>query len=110
MGDVLSDRDKQRKAEFKETERLFNRTYPSRNGLKIPEIMILYYARTFTTEQTDFQNFWYYKYAINNPKAVLQMLWDKGFICPAPARESLGKFKVPELKEILKELMRLKKI
>lgn len=104
MRDVLSNRDEQRQEDFNALKRRFNKSYPSRNGLKIPEIMILYYARTFTTEQTDFQNFWYYRYAVDNPKAVLQMLWDKGFIFPAPAKESLGKFKVPELKEILREL------
>ena len=41
-------------------------SYPSKNGLKISEI-ILFYAPKYTIDQTDFQGFWLYKYGVEYP-------------------------------------------
>lgn len=102
--DIVDSWEQQQKERIEEIKRNIWNSYPSRNGLKIPEIMVLYYARTFKTNQTEFQRFWYYEYAVENPQKVLKSLLNKGFICMASAEESLKNFKLPELKEMLKEL------
>ena len=82
---------------------LVKNSYSSRNGLKPPEILMLYYARTYKTNKTDFPVFWRYEYAVENPQKILNMLIDKGFIYIASAKESIKSLTIIQLKEILKK-------
>lgn len=102
--DYIEDREESLKAHIEEIRKKVENSYPSKNGLKIPEIVMLYYAQTYKTEQTNFQSFWYYDYGVENPEEMLLSLEQRGFICPASARESVNNLKVNELKELLKEL------
>lgn len=102
--DALETFEELKQERIQQLKKSIQKSYPSKNGLMIPEIAVLYYARTFRTNQENFQSFWYYKYAVENPKEILQMLIDKGFICYAPARNSLTSLTVLELKEILRKL------
>lgn len=78
--------------------------YPSRNGLKPTEILMLYYARHFTTATKDFQSFWFYDYGVSNPREILNMLLKKDFICYAPIKETIKNFTIPQIKELLRDL------
>lgn len=89
---------------FKEIKRLTQKSYPSKRGLKIPEIMILDYAESFNTDTKDFQSFWYYQYGLDNVQSVLNILLQKKFIQIAPAQETIKRFTVARIKELLKEL------
>lgn len=80
------------------------KAYLSRNGLRPHEIMVLYYARSFKTDQTEFQSFWRYEYGIENPRSILDILLNKGFIGTASASDSLTKCTIAELKGYLKEV------
>lgn len=76
---------------------------PSKRGLCPHEILMLYYAPKYSVKQTEFPQFWYYKYAVDNPRALLEKLRRSGFIRIATAKESLDKLTTRELKEILSE-------
>lgn len=93
---------------FKEIKKLTEKSYPSRNGLKIPEIMVLDYAETFTTNMTadNLYSFWYYQYGLEleDIHNILNVLLRKKFIETAPAKEMIKKFTVAKIKELLKEL------
>lgn len=102
--DYIEDKEEALKAHIEEIKEKIENSYPSKNGLKIPEIVMLYYARTYKTDQNNFQSFWYYDYGVENPKEMLLSLEQRGFIFPATARESVKNLKTAELKELLKEL------
>lgn len=76
---------------------------PSKNGLYPHEIFMLSCAPTYTTDKTDFPQFWHYDYAVDNPRDLLLSLLNRGFIRKATAKESVEKLKVAELKKILTE-------
>lgn len=78
--------------------------YPSRNGLKPAEILMLYYAHNFHNGTNNFQSFWYYEYEIKNPQEILNLLLEKNFIYVTSAKENLKNLTIIQLKEILKEL------
>lgn len=84
-----------------EIRRLRKAAYPSANGLKPHEIMLLSYAPRYKTSGNTFPQFWRYEYAIENPQKLLDELAAKGFIRESTAAESLNALKVAELKEIL---------
>ncbi|MDE6596300.1 MAG: SAP domain-containing protein, partial [Oscillospiraceae bacterium] len=83
-------------------ERIKN-VYPSANGLYPHEILMLYYANTYKTENNSFQRFWEYDYSVFEPQKVLDSLFKRGFICVADISVVLKKISVPELKEFLKK-------
>jgi len=81
-------------------EYLYATSYPSSNGLKPPEILMLYYASTYKTSNNKFQKFWFSEYGIRNPNEVLTALFNGGFIRIATIEESLSTLKLAELKDI----------
>ena len=90
---------------LKEVRKNIEKSYPSRNGLKIPEIMVLDYAETFTTATKDIHNFWYYNFGfeIEDIHNTLDMLMKKELIQTAPVKEMIKKYTIPKIKELLKE-------
>ena len=86
-----------------EIRKLIKNSIPSKNGLRPHEIFMLSYAPFYTTDKTDFPQFWYYDFAIDNPRKLLDILLKGGFIREATAKESVEKLKVAELKKILIE-------
>lgn len=89
--------------EVTEIKKLQKNSIPSKRGLRPHEILMLYYAPKYSVNQTEFPQFWYYKYAVDNPAALLRKLEKEGFIRSATAKESLTKLTVTELKTILSE-------
>lgn len=86
-----------------EIRELIKNSIPSKNGLRPHEIFMLSYAPFYTNGKTDFPQFWYYDFAIDNPRKLLESLLKRGFIREATAKESVEKLKVAELKKILIE-------
>lgn len=74
---------------------------PSKQGLYPHEIMMLEYAPHFKTSNNSFQNFWYWQYSVTEPQAILDSLFERGFIEVGDLRSALEKLKVPEIKEEL---------
>lgn len=85
-------------------EYLYATSYPSSNGLKPPEILMLYYTNTFKTSNNKFQIFWFSEYGIKNPNEVLTTLYNNGFIRISTIEESLSALKLTELKFICSKL------
>ena len=85
-------------------EYLYATSYPSSNGLKPPEILMLYYTNTFNTSNNKFQIFWFSEYGIKNPNEVLTTLYNNGFIRISTIVESLSALKLTELKFICSKL------
>lgn len=77
---------------------------PSKQGLYPHEILMLEYAPTFKISNNYFQQFWYYQYSVKNPQAVLDSLYEKGFIAEGDLKDALEKLKVSEIKEELKHI------
>lgn len=90
--------------QFEDIKDKTERSYPSKNGLKIPEIMVLNYAETFDSTGETIQSFWYYKYGLKNAKEILDKLLEKGFICISPVKDTIKRFSNAKLKDMLKEL------
>ena len=85
-------------------EYLYATSYPSSNGLKPPEILMLYYTNTFKTSNNKFQIFWFSEYGIKNPNEILTTLYNNGFIRISTIEESLSALKLTELKFICSKL------
>ena len=101
---VPSNPEQQRADEIADMARKRNKNaFPSKNGLQPGEIVLLSYAPKFMTNQTEFPGYWLYEYGLDDPKAVLAGLFEKGFIDLAPPKETLNLFKVAELKKICAE-------
>ena len=83
----------------------FANSYPSENGLKIPEIMVLYYARTFWSDQKTFQSFWQYRYGIEDAEVlkILDLLVERGFIVIGSAIDGIENYKIDKLKKKLEQ-------
>lgn len=77
---------------------------PSKQGLYPHEILMLEYAPHFKTVNNSFQSFWYYQYSVAEPQAVLDSLYERGFIEVGDLRSALDKLKLTEIKEELKQL------
>lgn len=88
----------------KEIQKELKLSYPSDNGLKIPEILMLNFSHKYKVDNNNFQQFWYYEYGIDNPQELLTSLADRNFISIATAENSLINLKLNELKNLLKEL------
>lgn len=71
------------------------------NGLQPGEIILIDWIDGHYIDSS-FPGYFEYKYGINTEKSASKLL-DKGFISEATPIESLKSFKVPELKEVLKQ-------
>lgn len=80
-----------------------NESIPSKNGLRPHEILLLSFAPRLFVGQKDFPQYWYYKYAVDDPAALLKSLERRGFIQEGTATDSLSSLTIPELKSILLE-------
>lgn len=100
----ISDRDMALEERIKEVRRLKVASFKSRIGLSPDEIYFLAYAPKFKVGETQFQQFWLYDFAIDDPSGLLNKLMKMELIEPADIKSSLDKLKMPELKEILAEL------
>lgn len=89
---------------FEDIKDKTERSYPSKNGLKIPEIMVLNYAKSFDSTGETIQSFWYYKYGLKDAKEILDKLLEQGFICISPIQDTIKRFSNAKLKDMLKEL------
>ena len=76
---------------------------PSRRGLYPAEIMLLQYCTygSYPYPRNGFPGLWWYKYGIRDVIGYLGSLELKGFITRSTPAESLEKYYIPELKEIL---------
>ena len=89
--------------EIAEIRKQQSASIPSKNGLRPHEILLLSFAPRLFVGQKDFPQYWYYKYAVNDPAALLKSLELRGFIRDGTATESLNNLTIPELKSILLE-------
>lgn len=85
-------------------ESLLKDAIPSKEGLYPHEILMLDYAHTYKTSNNSFQGFWYYQYSVRDPQAVLNALYERGFLQTGDLRSALDRLKLPELKDELKVL------
>ena len=86
-----------------EIEKKKKASFPSQNGLYPHEILMLYYAPRYRMDQDNFQGFWKYRYAVDNPTIILRSLAKRGFLRVSTPAENLSKLKSTELKEILQD-------
>lgn len=93
--------DEQRKQEIQRIKNIRDLSYPSENGLRPHEILMLSYAPNYLVGNNNFSKFWYYQFAVEDPKRLLDSLLNRGFLRIATAEESLPSLKVAELKDIL---------
>lgn len=76
---------------------------PSKRGLFPDEILVLHYAPSYRTEGNTFQQFWLYRYGINDVQSILSSLLKRGFICEGDLQSMLEQQTIPELKKVLLE-------
>lgn len=83
------------------------RSYPSKSGLYVPEILLLQYCEygdyPHPNRRGIYPGLWWYQYGIRDVTAALKTLEDSGFICFGSVYDGLKNMKVPELKELLKD-------
>lgn len=101
--DYIDKLQKEQRERKEKIQKQLQNSYLSRNGLNPAEVLMLYYARSYTTEEDSFHTFWDYLYAIDNPHVLLNKLFHSGFICLASAKDSITHYKLQEIKELLKE-------
>lgn len=82
-------------------ERIEN-AYKSENGLYPHEILVLSYAPKYSAQELSFSSFWGYKYGVHDVRAILDDLFERGFIKYANVEESVKRQKVSQIKEFLK--------
>lgn len=75
---------------------------PSTNGLFPHEILMLSYADTFFNCDNTFQNFWAYRYGVDDPQKLFDSLNQKGFIEVADLKNTLKNQTIVTLKDELK--------
>lgn len=95
--------DQQREQKVNKICELARTSIPSQHGLRPHEIAVLSAARNYKTSGNNFPRYWHFDYGIDDPQQILDMLFERGFIRSASAKESVEKLKVPELKGILLE-------
>jgi len=85
---------------FEERKR---KSYPSKHGLYVPEILLLDYcnAGKYPKPSKGYPGFWWFEYGIRDIGHALQSLEERGFLQWASPFNSLKALKVTELKEIL---------
>lgn len=75
----------------------------SKQGLYPHEILMLDYAPHFKRSKNSFQSFWYWQYSVTKPQAVLDSLFERGFIKVGNLRSALARLTIPEIKQELKQ-------
>lgn len=75
-------------------------SYPSRNGLYVPEILLLQYCSygTYPHPRNGYPGFWWFEYGIKNVGAYLDSLSTRGYLEYRSAEETLPTMTIPELK------------
>lgn len=53
---------------------------PSKNGLYVPEILLLHFCSKYPNPKSGYSVYWWYKYGIRNVGKVLESLKQRGFI------------------------------
>lgn len=53
---------------------------PSKNGLYVPEILLLHFCSKYPNPKNGYPGYWWYKYGIRNVGKVLESLKQRGFI------------------------------
>lgn len=76
---------------------------PNQDGLYPHEILAIEYAEKYYTDEESFPDFWWYECGVNDVKALLNRLMDKGYISVGSLNDSLQLYKVDELKQVLRE-------
>lgn len=87
---------------LEEIKRREENSYPSKNGLKPHEILMLFYCNGRAIGASPHQQFWHYGYAVDDTGALIDSLERRGFLRISSASEALECLKVAQLKEILK--------
>ena len=79
------------------------KSYPSKQGLYVPEILLLDYCNTgkYPKPSKGYPGFWWFEYGIRDVGHALQSLEERGFLQWASPFNSLNALKVAELKKIL---------
>lgn len=85
-------------------ENMIKQAVPSQGGLYPHEILMLEYADTYKTDENTFQNFWKWEYSVLNPQAVLDSLYERGFICHGDAQSALKHLLVADMKAMLSKI------
>lgn len=84
-----------------EAKRKAENSFPSKNGLKPHEILMLFYGDGRRVGEYPQQKFWLYKYGVENTEKLIKDLEQKGFLRKSSKRESIESLKTTELKSIL---------
>lgn len=81
------------------------RSIPSKNGLYVPEILLLEYCSNgaYPGPKNGYPGFWWFEYGIRDVGAVLKSLEERNFIRWASISNSVMRLTIPNLKEILEK-------
>lgn len=81
------------------------RSIPSKNGLYVPEILLLEYCSNgaYPGPKNGYPGFWWFEYGIRDVGAILKSLEERNFIRWAPISNSIKGLTIPRLKEILEK-------
>ena len=90
--------------EVQTLESKIRQAIPSQAGLYPHEILMLEYASSYKTCENNFQNFWKWEYLVLDPQAVLDSLFERGFICHEDVRSALKHLLVSDLKSMLSKV------
>lgn len=90
--------------EVQTLESKIRQAIPSQAGLYPHEILMLEYASSYKICENNFQNFWKWEYSVLDPQAVLDSLFERGFICHEDARSALKHLLVSDLKSMLSKV------
>lgn len=83
-------------------ERIKN-AYMSKNGLYPHEIILIKTVARFVYGRTINNNHWWYTYGIRDVQAIIDSLFERGFICLGGLAETINMRTVSDMKTLLKE-------
>lgn len=75
---------------------------PDSFGLYPHELLMLSYAPTFTTDHTDFQQFWWWQYGVQDPRELLTSLAERGFVEVGGPEQAVARQTAASLKDLLR--------
>ena len=75
---------------------------PDSFGLYPHELLMLSYAPTFTTDHTDFQQFWWWQYGVQDPRELLASLTERGFVEVGGPEQAVARQTAASLKDLLR--------
>lgn len=77
-------------------------SYPSKSGLYVAEILLLYYCSmgNYPHPKNGYPGLWWFEYGIRDVGAILKSLEDRGYIEYGTAKDQLPRFTIAQLKEI----------